>query len=318
MVESIEHADLSICLNSPQKACPQGKQKNQVDWIQELLSLATSVLVKWAQELRGHGVITVHGQTTETPILPRLSYPLLLLSTWPASSRDQHWALNRDHPSWGSPGHLVTSCLHHSPSLMGRAEIHYCRNWKLLHIMGLAFSSHGALPAPSSESLRSQIYCLENPQNSASERGTHLIVKQVMITGTWPWNLCHPETYGLVEWWKGLWKGWLRSQPGNNILWDGMLSSIMWNTCCSFPVDITIRILGPGNEELCPHLYPTIITPGDPEVESVPSVLCSVRVCCIWSLNFQLEKASTKGPHMGSTELKLPLLPDQFEFIKHN
>lgn len=94
-------------------------------------------------------------------------------------------------------------------------------------------------------------------------------------------------------------KGWIRSQLGNNILWNGMLSFIIchmqWANGCCFPID---RIQGAGNGGLSPLPTPPpiIIAPSDPEIESVLSILAIL--------------GSSKAPNMGSTELKLPLLPD--------
>lgn len=90
-------------------------------------------------------------------------------------------------------------------------------------------------------------------------------------------------------------KGWIRSQLGNNILWNGMLSFVIchvqWANGCCFPI---ARIQGAGNEGL---LLPRIsIAPRDPEIESVLSILAILD--------------SSKTPNMGSTELKLPLLSD--------
>lgn len=154
---------------------------------------------------------------------------------------------------------------------MERAEIHYCWDWHLLQIWVLP-SLSTVLCQPHLLRGCTVWFTAKRFHKVVLQNKEHILYWKSCDNGTWPWNLHHPETCGLMEWRNSLWKARLRSQLRNNILWNEMLSSIICYMCwvngwyiLSFPN----RTHGAGNE----GLLPVIITPSDPDIESVLSVL---------------------------------------------
>lgn len=156
------------------------------------------MLVQWTHEQRGHGRKMVPELTPWTPLSPRLSYPLQLLNTWPASSRDPHWDVNRGHPS-GSPPATKGQIDYITPLLS-------CKEQRYV-IAGTDTCSRYRFCLPYPQCL-CQPHLLSTSRVWVASTKFHKIVpqnrntftmKKIVTVGILPQNLCHSETCGPVE-----------------------------------------------------------------------------------------------------------------------